>query len=395
MAHTFDLGPVEEPFASLVADYPGTDTYPASGFRVEWGPIFHRGRLDGSARLLVIGQDPAQSETIVRRILVGEAGHRSQGLMAKLGITRSYLLMNTYLYSVYGQTAGEQNATNKDIAKYRHRWLDAIFASNQIDAVIALGHLADTAWQTWKRTTAGRRSRPPTSTSPTRHSQRAARAETEPSSERRSEPCWPTGTKRSSNSTLSPTLMCQDHYCRTARTSRRASALRSRSSTCPPACQTGCAPRAPGQIGLVRPPTPSDETSPSQSPPAWCSDDRANGLFGGRSLWLCSVPTRVGMTVGPVWSWCLGNGGNPATGSVTNTPDQLPRLGGARLARHPQGESCPRGKADTRSDGSIKAPSSRSDHPPREPSPGRPPGSAGSRPARSGTARPRAWRCLA
>lgn len=68
MAHTFDLGPVEEPFASLVADYPGTDTYPASGFRVEWGPIFHRGRLDGSARLLVIGQDPAQSETIVRRI---------------------------------------------------------------------------------------------------------------------------------------------------------------------------------------------------------------------------------------------------------------------------------------------------------------------------------------
>ena len=64
--------------------------------------------------------------------------------------------MNTYLYSVYGQTAGEQNATNKDIAKYRHRWLDAIFASNQIDAVIALGHLADTAWQTWKRTTAGK-----------------------------------------------------------------------------------------------------------------------------------------------------------------------------------------------------------------------------------------------
>ncbi len=156
MAHTFDPGPVEEPFASLVVDYPGIETYPATGFRVEWGPIFHRGRLDGSARLLVIGQDPAQSETIVRRILVGEAGHRTQGLMAKLGISRSYLLVNTYLYSVYGQTAGEQNATNKDIAQYRHRWLDAIFASNQIDAVIALGHLADTAWQTWKDTATGK-----------------------------------------------------------------------------------------------------------------------------------------------------------------------------------------------------------------------------------------------
>jgi uracil-DNA glycosylase len=156
MPHDFDPGPVQEPFASLVADYPGTDVYPASGFRVEWGPIFHRGRLDGSARLLVIGQDPAQSETIVRRILVGEAGHRTQGLMAKLGISRSYLLVNTYLYSVYGQTAGEQNATNKDIAKYRHRWLDAIFANNQIDAVIALGHLADAAWTTWKKTTTGK-----------------------------------------------------------------------------------------------------------------------------------------------------------------------------------------------------------------------------------------------
>ena len=175
MAHTFDLGPVEEPFASLVADYPGTDTYPASGFRVEWGPIFHRGRLDGSARLLVIGQDPAQSETIVRRILVGEAGHRSQGLMAKLGITRSYLLVNTYLYSVYGQTAGEQNATNKDIAKYRHRGLDAISPATR--------STPSSPWAIWPtppgRPGSGplrvRRPRPPISTSPTRHSQRAAR----------------------------------------------------------------------------------------------------------------------------------------------------------------------------------------------------------------------------
>jgi hypothetical protein len=156
MAHDFDPGPVQEPFATLVRDYPGADVYPADAFRIEWGPIFHRGRLDGSARLLVLGQDPAQSESIVRRILVGEAGHRAQGLMAKLGITRSYLLVNTYLYSVYGQAAGEANADNQDIAAYRHRWLDAVFAANRIDAVIALGHLADHAWQIWKATTAGK-----------------------------------------------------------------------------------------------------------------------------------------------------------------------------------------------------------------------------------------------
>jgi hypothetical protein len=156
MTHEFDPGPVQEPFASLARDYPGADVYPPAAFRVEWGPIFHRGRLDGTARLLVIGQDPAQSETVVRRILVGEAGHRTQGLMAKLGFTRSYLLVNTFLYSVYGQTGGEQHKSDQGIVDYRNTWLDAIFQSNQIEAVLALGHLADDAWQKWKATTTGK-----------------------------------------------------------------------------------------------------------------------------------------------------------------------------------------------------------------------------------------------
>lgn len=150
MAHEFDPGPVQEPFASLVRDAPGADVYPSAAFRVEWGPIFHRGRLDGSARLLVIGQDPAQAEAIVRRILVGEAGHRTQGLMAKLGVTRSYLLVNTFLYSIYGQAAGEQHVGDAGIVEYRNAWLDAIFAHNDIEAVLALGHLADDSWQAWK-----------------------------------------------------------------------------------------------------------------------------------------------------------------------------------------------------------------------------------------------------
>src|SRR5512147_2105399 len=102
MSHPFDPGYFQEPFSTLANDYPGEDVYPPSQFRVEWGPIFHRGRLDGSARVLVIGQYPAQHETIVRRILVGEAGRRLQGFLTKLGITTSYVLINTYLYSVYG-----------------------------------------------------------------------------------------------------------------------------------------------------------------------------------------------------------------------------------------------------------------------------------------------------
>ena len=110
MPTAFDPGYGEEPFASLVASYPGAVAYPAGGFRLEWGPIFHRGRLDGTARVLVIGQDPAQHETIARRILVGEAGHRLQGFLFKLGIDRSYVMVNTFLYSVYGTRVEERAA---------------------------------------------------------------------------------------------------------------------------------------------------------------------------------------------------------------------------------------------------------------------------------------------
>ena len=69
--------------------------------------------------------------------------------MAKLGVTRSYLLVNTFLYSIYGQAAGEQHVDDAGIVDYRNAWLDAIFAHNDIDAVLALGHLADHSWHAW------------------------------------------------------------------------------------------------------------------------------------------------------------------------------------------------------------------------------------------------------
>src|SRR3954447_3809143 len=149
MAHKFDRSYADEPFLSLCESYPGADVYPGSDFRIEWGPLFHRGRLDGSARVLLIGQDPAQHETITRRILVGEAGQRTQGFLAKLGITRSYVMLNTYLYSVYGQGAANQYANDPDVAAYRHQWLNAIITHNNIDAIIALGSLANNADHLW------------------------------------------------------------------------------------------------------------------------------------------------------------------------------------------------------------------------------------------------------
>ena len=155
MSLTFDPGYGREPYATLVGDYPGDDVYAPAAFRTEWGPIFHRGRLDGSARVLLIGQDPATHEAICRRILVGEAGQRAQGFLAKLGITTSYVMINTFAYSVYGQRGGEKNVSVPGIVAYRNRWLDALAADNQIEAIVSLGHLADTAYKTWKATPAG------------------------------------------------------------------------------------------------------------------------------------------------------------------------------------------------------------------------------------------------
>jgi hypothetical protein len=141
----------------LCANYPEADVYPADQFRVEWGPVFHRGRLDGSARVVVIGQDPAQHETIVRRILVGEAGRRLQGLLARLGVTRSYVCINTWLYSVYGDV---KSATQHSVPlnDYRNRWLDALLVGTQVEAVIALGQAADKAWTAWRATPSGQAS---------------------------------------------------------------------------------------------------------------------------------------------------------------------------------------------------------------------------------------------
>lgn len=154
MSHPFDPGYGEEPFRTLAQEYPGDDVYPPSQFRVEWGPIFHRGRLDGSARVLVVGQDPAQHETIVRRILVGEAGRRLQGLLAKVGITRSYVLVNTFLYSVYGSV---KSATRRNpaLVDYRNRWLGALLAGGRVEGVLTLGQAADEAWQLWRSSAEG------------------------------------------------------------------------------------------------------------------------------------------------------------------------------------------------------------------------------------------------
>ena len=154
MALQFDPGICKAPFTTLADAHPGSEVYPFDQFRVEWGPIFHRGRLNGSARVLVIGQDPAAHETVVRRILVGEAGRRVQGFLAKLGITKRYVMINAYVYSVYG-TVSTAARHNPALIAYRNRWFDAIMEPGKVEAVLTLGTAAREAWTLWKATATG------------------------------------------------------------------------------------------------------------------------------------------------------------------------------------------------------------------------------------------------
>jgi len=142
----FCPGYVQDPFKNLAANYPDESAYPAKDFRTEWGPIFHRGRLDGSARVLLIGQDPGQHENVLRRILVGEAGRRVQGFLSKLGITRSYVNLNALLYSVYGSN-GAKYVDDTAVADYRGQWITGILAPGKIEAVVTFGAMAKHAWQ--------------------------------------------------------------------------------------------------------------------------------------------------------------------------------------------------------------------------------------------------------
>lgn len=67
MAIPFDFGYGLKPFRTLVGDVPDSAVFTTKDFRTEWDRAFHRGRLDGSARLLVVGQDPSTRSLCIGR----------------------------------------------------------------------------------------------------------------------------------------------------------------------------------------------------------------------------------------------------------------------------------------------------------------------------------------
>ncbi|MES0160040.1 MULTISPECIES: uracil-DNA glycosylase family protein [unclassified Mesorhizobium] len=148
MSVEFDHGP-PDPFAQHFAAMPDYAPF-KQFFWYDWGPVFYRGRLDGSARVLCIASDPGATERLVGRTLVGDAGQRVQGFLAKLGLTRSYLCLNAYaLALIPSQAAGGDDVLD---APDHKAWRNALYdmaKTARVQAIIGFGVQAQQAVTKW------------------------------------------------------------------------------------------------------------------------------------------------------------------------------------------------------------------------------------------------------
>jgi hypothetical protein len=143
----FDPGPPAT-LAALFATVPAPSH--ADAFWLDWGPVFYRGRLDGSARVLCVASDPGATERIAGRTLVGDAGQRVQGFLAKLGLTRSYVCLNAFSHALTPSRAAHAEAWLADATQreWRNRVYDAA-AGDGLEAIVAFGVNAREAVRLW------------------------------------------------------------------------------------------------------------------------------------------------------------------------------------------------------------------------------------------------------
>jgi len=125
-----------------------------STFWYAFGPVLYRGRLDGSARVLGIASDPGPSECLpfARRALIGDSGQKTQGFLSRLGLTRSYVLVNAFAVALRPsqKTKGLKVLnTHPQIRSARHALYNGLLAGGAIEAIVAFGEVAHRAYDLW------------------------------------------------------------------------------------------------------------------------------------------------------------------------------------------------------------------------------------------------------
>jgi len=161
----YDPGPATSSgWAELFAETPnhrglGRAVVGREAFRWHHGPMFYRGRLDGSAKVVVVGQEGAQDESLSHRSFTGGTGARMQGLLRHLGLDRSYLFLNSFVYPIFGQYTDDLRPLAQDprspIVAHRHRILDKAVVDGDVRLVIAVGRAAKESIGTWIRAHGG------------------------------------------------------------------------------------------------------------------------------------------------------------------------------------------------------------------------------------------------
>jgi uracil-DNA glycosylase len=160
-----DPGPTSASgWAVLFADTPnyrglGRAVLGREAFRWHHGPMFFRGRLDGSAKVVVVGQEGAQDESLSHRSFTGGTGARMQHFLRHLGLDRSYLFLNSFVYPIFGQYSDALRPLAQDrrspIAQHRNRILDKAVVDGDVRLVVAVGRAAKESIATWVRAHGG------------------------------------------------------------------------------------------------------------------------------------------------------------------------------------------------------------------------------------------------
>lgn len=146
----FDAGPTPE-MKALLDRLPDYGAH-RKAFWYDFGSVCYRGRLDGSARVMIVGSDPGPTECLpmVRRTMVGDAGQRIQGFLTKIGLTRSYVCVNAYAYALHPSKVADGLAILKDPAQvaWRNEFYSKV-AGRNLQAIVCFGGNAKLAVDLW------------------------------------------------------------------------------------------------------------------------------------------------------------------------------------------------------------------------------------------------------
>jgi uracil-DNA glycosylase len=144
----FDKGP-STAFAKHFAALPDYTPF-KDNFWHSWGPVFYRGRLDGTARVICVASDPGPTERVAARSFVGNAGQRVQGFLNKIGLTQSYVCVNGFAYALFpGKLSkGMKLLSEPGLLTWRNQLFNML-KKPKLQAIIAFGDVAKKAVQLW------------------------------------------------------------------------------------------------------------------------------------------------------------------------------------------------------------------------------------------------------